>query len=61
VLMVKITETTRITILVDSSQLSKPSKWVKAAKAAMVVSSLNHSSAECKDAEILPGIIGVTV
>jgi hypothetical protein len=54
-------QTTRITILVDSSQLSKPSKWVKMAKAAMAVSSSNHFSAECKDAEILPGIIGETV
>jgi hypothetical protein len=58
--MVKITETTRITILVGSSQLSKPNKWVRAAMAVVAVSSPNLSSAECKDAEKLPGIIGRT-
>jgi hypothetical protein len=59
--MVKIIEITRIINLVYNGQLSKLSKWVKAAMAVAMVSSPNLFSAECKDAENLLGTTGVTV
>jgi hypothetical protein len=59
--MVKIIKITRIVNLVYSSQLFKLSSWVRAAMAVAAVSKPNPSSAECKDAENLPGTTGVTV
>jgi hypothetical protein len=51
---------TRIISLVDSKQLSRPSKGAKAVMAAEAVSSLNPSNVGCRDAAILIGTIGTT-
>jgi hypothetical protein len=61
VLMAKIIEIIRITKLVYSGQFFKLSKGVRVAKAVAMVSRSDLSSAECKDAEILLGISGITV
>jgi hypothetical protein len=61
VLMAKIIEIIRITKLVDNGQFSKLSKEVRAAKAVAMVSRPDLFNAECKGAENLLTIIGMTV
>jgi hypothetical protein len=58
--MVRVIKITRVINLVEGRCLSRLSKQVRAAMVVAAVNIPDLSSVECKDAEILPGITGMT-